>query len=51
MMEMPFEGPFQEIKYLVIQATAPISKKYRTVDGNDRVNFGTPTATVTTFVD
>jgi hypothetical protein len=32
MVETILEGQFQEIKYLVIQATAPFSAKYRAVD-------------------
>jgi hypothetical protein len=32
MMKTLLEGEFQEINYLVIQATAPISAKYRAFD-------------------
>jgi hypothetical protein len=41
--------PNQEIESLQIQATAQISEKYQEVDWNDRINFGTPPATVNTL--
>ena len=51
MMESHLKGPFQEINQVAIQATAPTSSKYRAVDWNDEVNFGTQTAMITTFVN
>ena len=50
MMKSHLKGPFQEINHVVIQAAAATSSKYREIDRNDDVNFGTPTATITAYM-